>query len=83
MSLSITSKCFFNTPRDGDSTTFLGQPVLPNIQPQSPMAQLEAIPSCPTVSYKGEEADPSLTTTSFQGAAEGKKVSTDAPSPPD
>ncbi|KAK4825001.1 hypothetical protein QYF61_022947 [Mycteria americana] len=38
----------------------------PNIQSKSPLAQLEAISSCPITCYLGEETDPHLTTTSFQ-----------------
>ncbi|KAK4818988.1 hypothetical protein QYF61_022819 [Mycteria americana] len=40
--------------------------IFPNIQPKPPLAQLEAISSCPTASYLGEETDPHLSTTSFQ-----------------
>jgi len=36
----------------------------PNVQPEPPLAQLEAIPSSPITSYTREEADPQLTTTS-------------------
>ncbi|KAK4832297.1 hypothetical protein QYF61_021696 [Mycteria americana] len=56
---------------------FPGQPVpmldnpfsevkFPNIQPKPPLAQLEAISSCPVTCYLGEETDPHLSTTSFQ-----------------
>ncbi|KAK4822228.1 hypothetical protein QYF61_011869, partial [Mycteria americana] len=56
---------------------FLGQPVpildnpfseekFPNIQSKPPLAQLEAISSCPITCYLGEETDPHLSTTSFQ-----------------
>ena len=31
--------------------------VFPNVQPESPLAQLEAIPSSPITSYMREEAD--------------------------
>ena len=44
-------------------TTLLEQRFL---QPESPMVQLEAIFSHAITSYLGEEADPHLTTTSFQ-----------------
>ncbi|KAK4832035.1 hypothetical protein QYF61_020550 [Mycteria americana] len=58
---------------------FPGQPVpvldnpfseekFPNIQSKPPLAQLEAISSCPITCYLGEETDPHLTTTSFQRA---------------
>ncbi|KAK4831195.1 hypothetical protein QYF61_015927 [Mycteria americana] len=56
---------------------FPGQPVpmldnpfsevkFPNIQSKPPLAQLEAISSCPITRYLGEETDPHLSTTSFQ-----------------
>ncbi|KAK4818965.1 hypothetical protein QYF61_022632 [Mycteria americana] len=56
---------------------FPGQPVpmldnpfsevkFPNVQSKPPLAQLEAISSCPITSYLGEETDPHLSTTSFQ-----------------
>ncbi|KAK4814156.1 hypothetical protein QYF61_009974 [Mycteria americana] len=38
----------------------------PNIQSKPPLAQLEAISSCPMAYYLGEETDPHLSTTSFQ-----------------
>ncbi|KAK4826255.1 hypothetical protein QYF61_006702 [Mycteria americana] len=38
----------------------------PNIQSNPPLAQLEAISSCPITCYLGEETDPHLATTSFQ-----------------
>ena len=40
--------------------------IFPNIQHESPLAQLEAIPSNPIASYTGEEANPHLTKTSLQ-----------------
>ncbi|KAK4815884.1 hypothetical protein QYF61_009935, partial [Mycteria americana] len=69
---------------------FPGQPVpmldnpfseekFPNIQSKPPLAQLEAISSCPITCYLGEETDPHLSTTSFQVAVESNKVS---PQPP-
>ncbi|KAK4831704.1 hypothetical protein QYF61_018756, partial [Mycteria americana] len=39
---------------------------IPNIQSKPPLAQLEAISSCPITCYLGEETDPLLSTTSFQ-----------------
>ncbi|KAK4806202.1 hypothetical protein QYF61_001126 [Mycteria americana] len=56
---------------------FPGQPVpmldnpfsevkFPNIQSKPPLAQLEAISSCPITCYLGEETDPHRSTTSFQ-----------------
>jgi len=53
--------------------------VLPNIQPEPPVAQFEAIPSSPITGYMREEADPHLTTTSLQEVAESSKVSSEPP----
>ncbi|KAK4816835.1 hypothetical protein QYF61_023899 [Mycteria americana] len=53
--------------------------IFPNIQSKPPLAQLEAISSCPITCYLGEETDPHLSTTSFQAVVESKKVS---PQPP-
>ncbi|KAK4813420.1 hypothetical protein QYF61_004989 [Mycteria americana] len=69
---------------------FPGQPVpmldnpfsevkFPNIQSKPPLAQLEAISSCPITCYLGEETDPHLSTPSFQVVEESNKVS---PQPP-
>ncbi|KAK4818842.1 LOW QUALITY PROTEIN: hypothetical protein QYF61_020061 [Mycteria americana] len=69
---------------------FPGQPVpmldnpfsevkFPNTQSKPPLAQLEAISSCPITCYLGEETDPHLSTTSFQVVVESNKVS---PQPP-
>ncbi|KAK4821882.1 hypothetical protein QYF61_004398 [Mycteria americana] len=41
----------------------------PNIQSKPPLAQLEAISFRPITCYLGEETDPHLSTTSFQGIA--------------
>ncbi|KAK4816771.1 hypothetical protein QYF61_022769, partial [Mycteria americana] len=57
----------------------LGEEKFPNIQSKPPLAQLEAISSCPITCYLGEETDPHLSTTSFQVVVESKKVS---PQPP-
>ncbi|KAK4825916.1 hypothetical protein QYF61_003411 [Mycteria americana] len=57
----------------------LGEEIFPNIQSKPPLAQLEAISSCPITCYLGEETDPHLSTTSFQAVVESKKVS---PQPP-
>ena len=54
-----------------------GEEIFPNIQPESPLALLDAIPS----SYLGTEADLHLTTTSFQAAVENDKVSPEPPLP--
>ena len=40
--------------------------VFPDPQPESPLAQLKAIPASPTTSYMGEEADSCLATTYLQ-----------------
>ncbi|KAK4831235.1 hypothetical protein QYF61_016333 [Mycteria americana] len=64
---------------------FPGQPVpmldnpfsevkFPNIQSKPPLAQLEAISSCPITCYLGEETDPHLSTTSFQIVVESDKT---------
>ncbi|KAK4815578.1 hypothetical protein QYF61_004095, partial [Mycteria americana] len=69
---------------------FPGQPVpmldnpfseekFPNIQSKRPLAQLEAISSCPITCYLGEETDPHLSTASCQAVVESGKVS---PQPP-
>ncbi|KAK4814463.1 hypothetical protein QYF61_018981, partial [Mycteria americana] len=69
---------------------FPGQPVpmldnpfsevkFPNIQSKPPLAQLEAISSCPITCYLGEETDPHLSTTSFQAVVESDKVSSQPP----
>ena len=88
MSLSTTSKCCLNTSRVSDSTTSLDSPfqclttleeVFLSVQPKSPLAQLETIPSSPITSYLGVEGDPHLTTTSFQAVVESNKV---FPEPP-
>ncbi|KAK4815973.1 hypothetical protein QYF61_010841 [Mycteria americana] len=57
----------------------LGEEKFPNIQSKPPLAQLEAISSCPITCYLGEETDPHLSTTSFQVVEESDKVS---PQPP-
>ena len=49
--------------------------ILPNIQPEPPLVQLEAITSCPITSYRGAEADTHLATTSFQAVVESNEVS--------
>ena len=53
--------------------------VFPNVQPESFLAQLEAIPSSPIASHTREEADPQLTTTSLQVVIESNKVSPEPP----
>jgi len=44
----------------------LREQLFPNVQPESPLVQLEAIPSSPVTIYMGVEANPQLTTTSLQ-----------------
>ncbi|KAK4820115.1 hypothetical protein QYF61_020347, partial [Mycteria americana] len=56
-----------------------GEEIFPNIQSKPPLAQLEAISSCPMACYLGEETDPHLSTASFQVVVETDKVS---PQPP-
>ena len=53
--------------------------IFPNIQPEPPLAQLEAIPSHPVSSYTGKEADLYLITISFHIVIEGNKVSPESP----
>ncbi|KAK4823797.1 hypothetical protein QYF61_006519 [Mycteria americana] len=57
----------------------LGEVKFPNIQSKPPLAQLEAISSCPITCYLGEETDPHLSTPSFQAVVESDEVS---PQPP-
>ncbi|KAK4822584.1 LOW QUALITY PROTEIN: hypothetical protein QYF61_017170 [Mycteria americana] len=75
---------------DGDSTTSLGslfqclttrsvKNFFPNIQSKPPLPQLEAISSCASACYLGEQTDPHLATASFQIVVESNKVS---PQPP-
>jgi len=49
--------------------------ILPNIQTDPPLTQLEAIPSSPVISYLKEVANLHLTTASFQVVVENDKVS--------
>ena len=51
----------------------------PHFQREPPLTQLETIPSSPNSSYLLEEADPQLTTPSFQVVAESNKVSPEPP----
>lgn len=62
MSPSTTYKGFLNTSGGGDShfaewpvpapDHSLGEGIFPNIQPEYPMVQLEAIPSCLIACYR-------------------------------
>jgi len=82
MFLSRTSKCCLSTARDGDHLS--GQPIpapdlslgelFPNIQPESPLEQLEAIPSSPISSYMREEANLHFIASSLQVVGESDKV---------
>jgi len=53
--------------------------IFPNSQSKPPLTQLEAIASCPIISYLGEETNTHLATTSFQVVVESNKV---PPQPP-
>jgi len=65
-SLSATSPRLWDTSRDGDPTTpwaavplshhSLGEGIVPNSQPEPPLAQRQAMPSWPITGYPGEEA---------------------------
>ncbi|KAK4826133.1 hypothetical protein QYF61_005285 [Mycteria americana] len=78
MGLAVASALTSSSDRKGwQLNHFPGQPVpmldnplgeekFPNIQSKPPLAQLEAISSCPITSYLGEETDTHLSTTSFQ-----------------
>ena len=57
----------------------LKEEAFPNVQPESPWVQLEAIPSSPAASDMAEEANPQLSTTSLQVGAEHQKVSPEPP----
>ncbi|KAK4827968.1 hypothetical protein QYF61_022670, partial [Mycteria americana] len=88
MSVSATSTCLLITSNDDDSTTSLGRPVqtldnpfgnFPNIQCEPPLAQLEAVSSCPITCYLEKETNPHLSTTSFQVVIGSDKVSPEPP----
>ena len=78
-----------NTSRDSDSTWpgqavhvpdhSLREEVFPNVQPESPLVQLEPIPSSFIAIYIGEEDNTYLTTTSLQTLVESSKVSPEPP----
>ena len=53
--------------------------IFPNIQTEPPLAQLQAIPSCSTTSFTGEEANVHRTTASFQRVVGSNKVSPEPP----
>ena len=50
-----------------------------NIQSKPPLVQLEAIASCSSVSFLGEETNIHLFTTSFQVVVESNKISCEPP----
>ena len=56
-----------------------GEEIFPNIQSKPPLAQLEAVSSCPITCYLEEETDNHLATSSFQVVAENYKVFPDPP----
>ena len=49
------------------------------MQPESPLAQLEVIPSSPVPSYTGEETESHLITTSLEVVVESDKVTPEPP----
>ena len=51
-----------------------GEKFFPKVQPESALAQLEAIPCRHITSYMGEEADSHLTTTFLQVVVESLQV---------
>jgi len=57
--------------------------IFPDVQPEPPLTQLEAIASRPVVSYLGEETNTCLATTSFQAVVESNKVPPSSSSSPD
>ena len=75
------SKCSFNTslgsPFQPDHS--IREVVFPNVQPESLVVQLEAIPSSPVIARMREEDDPHLPTTSLQAVIESNKVSPEPP----
>ena len=87
-SRSATSLWLLNTSRDGDPTTpwaavplphrSLGEGIVPNSQPEPPLAQRQAIPSRPTaVPWEQRPTPPH--TASFQVVAESQEVSPEPP----
>jgi len=74
---------------DSDSTTSVVSPfmpdhslweeVFPNVQPESLLVQLEAIPSHSTATYMGEEVEIHLTPASLQVVVESDKAIPETP----
>ena len=62
-------------PWAAHSSASFREVVFPNVQPEPPLLQLEAIPSSPITSCTREESNPQLTTTSLQVVIESNKVS--------
>lgn len=62
-----TSRCTFTPwPAYASAQFLFGEEIVPKIQLEPSLAQLEAIISCPVVGYAGEEANPRLIITSLQ-----------------
>ena len=57
----------------------LREELFPNVQPESPLVQLEAIPFSSIPSYRGVEANSHLTTTFLQEVLECSKVTPELP----
>ena len=57
-----------------NTASLFGEEIFPNIQPEPPLVQLEAIPSHSITSYVGKEANPHHTTTSFLVVVERDEV---------
>ena len=58
---------------------FFGEEMFRNIQPEPPLAQLEAIPPCSTAVTWEQKPTPTLPQLPFQGVVESNKV---FPEPP-
>jgi len=66
-------------PWEACASASIWEEIVPNIQPEPPLAQRETITSHPMSSNFGEEIDPHLATTSFQIVAENGEVSPEPP----
>ena len=75
----LPTKPFPSVQAVSSSTWPIPQRRFPNVQPESPLAQLEAIHYSPTDSYMGEEVDFHLTTTPLQLAVESNKATPQTP----
>jgi len=58
---------------------YFGEEAFPDIHPDPPLLQLEAVSSHHSISYVGKEADCHLTITSFQAVVEDYEVSLGPP----